>query len=219
MQVFELNIDEYIFQHPFTAMIAGPTQSGKSTIIRKIIEYNQTMITPKPTKIWYCYSTWQKDFQQLKLINPAIQFNEGVMDFDVIDPNEVNMVILDDLMANCTNNETVLNLFVNDSHHRNISVFFITQNLFNQGKHCRTISLNSHYIIILNNPRDRSQISNLGRQMYPKNSKFINEVYEDATNAKYGYLFIDLKQSTDNRLRLQTGVLPGQQRIVYLPKE
>ena len=219
MQVFNFDIGEHIFQHPFTSLIAGSTQSGKSTLIRKIIEFNQILIDPKPTKIWYCYSTWQKDFQQLKITSPTIEFHQGIMDFDPIDPQDVNLVVLDDLMASCIKDETVLNLFVNGSHHKNISVFFITQNLFNQGKHCRTISLNSHYIILLNNPRDRSQITNLGRQIYRKNAKFINEVYEDATKTKYGYLFIDLKQSTDNRARLQTGILPAQQRIVYLQKD
>ena len=54
--------------------------------------------------------------------------------------------------------------------------------------------------------------------MFPNNSQFLIECYEDATMAKYGYLFLDFKQSTDNKHRVQTGVTPEETRIIYMPK-
>ncbi len=57
-------------------------------------------------------------------------------------------------------------MFTTDSHQLNISVFKITQNLFSQGKYARTIGLNCHYVFLLKNPRDRFQISVLGKQMW-----------------------------------------------------
>ena len=44
------------------------------------------------------------------------------------------------------------------------------------------------------------------------------ESYEDATKKAYGYIFIDLRQETDLRNRVQTGILPYQKRIVYTRK-
>jgi hypothetical protein len=66
------------------------------------------------------------------------------------------------------------------------------------------------------NPRDRSQISFLARQMYPKQSKFLEEAYLDATNIPHGYLFIDLKQTTPNELRILTNVFS--KTLFYVPK-
>ena len=46
-------------------------------------------------------------------------------------------------------------------HHNNLSAIFITQNLFHKSQ--REISLNSNCIVILKNPRDKSQIQYLAR--------------------------------------------------------
>ena len=74
-------------------------------------------------------------------------------------------------------------------------------------------------MFILNNPRDKAQIYNLARQMYPTNSQFLIECYEDATPKKYGYLFLVLTQTADNRFRVQTGLTPHEQRIIYEAKK
>lgn len=49
---------------------------------------------------------------------------------------------------------SIYDLFCIDSHHRSISVFLMTQNLFPKEKNARAISLNCDYIILMNNPRD-----------------------------------------------------------------
>jgi hypothetical protein len=156
----------------------------------------------------------------MKSKNPNIEFLKGLPDIDDISENQNNLLILDDLMSECEKDKTILNLFTTDSHQKSISVFLITQNLFSQGKFSRTIGLNCHYLILLNNPRDRSQIYFLARQMYPTNSKFLVEAYGDAVEGKqYGYLFIDLKQTTPKKFRIQTGVLENETRIVYQIKD
>ena len=42
-------------------------------------------------------------------------------------------------------NEMVATLFTKGSHHRNTSVLLLTQNIFHQNKHSRTVGLNAHY--------------------------------------------------------------------------
>ena len=83
----------------------------------------------------------------------------------------------------------------------------------------RTVSLNSHYIILFKNPRDRLQISTLARQMYPGQSQFLIEAFQDATKEAYGYLVIDLKPTTADKLRIRTGILPTDQQLVYVHKD
>ena len=80
------------------------------------------------------------------------------------------------------------------------------------------MSLNSHYIVLFKNARDATQVANLPRQMYPGKIAFMIEALKNATSAPYGYLLIDLKQETDDKLRLRTGILPRDVQYVYLRK-
>ena len=64
------------------------------------------------------------------------------------------------------------------------------------------LCLNSHYRVLFKDARDASQVANLARQMYPGKSTFMIEAFKYATSAPYGYLLIDLKQETDDKLGL-----------------
>jgi len=147
---------------------------------------------------------------------PDVIFHEGLPDFSKFDGRRPILLILDDLMAET--NLDVANLFTKGSHHRNISVLYLTQNLFHSNKHMRTISLNSHYIILFKSPRDANQFTILARQMYPTSSKFAQEAYRDATERPFGYIFIDLKPQQDERYRLRTNIFPGENQYVYVKK-
>ena len=107
-----------------------------------------------------------------------------------------------------------MNLFTKESHHRNLRVIYIVQNLFHQGKGNRNISLNSHYLVLLKNPRDKLQILTLAKQMYlSETAWFIKEFEEAVPERPYGYLFVDLWPTTSDGFRLRTNVLPGEERF------
>ena len=81
------------------------------------------------------------------------------------------------------------------------------------------ISLNANYIVIFKNPRDRAQIQHMARQVYPENSKFLQEAYHDATSTPHGYLLLDLKQNTRESCRVRTSIFPDDDhQYVYVPK-
>lgn len=88
----------------------------------------------------------------------------------------------------------------------------------------RTISLNAHYIILLKNPRDKSQILHLARQMFPFKPNILVEAYEDCTRNPYGYIKADLTNDTPEDYRLQTRIFPDEtpknvfSPIIYVPK-
>lgn len=207
-----------VFQHPFTCIIAGPTQSGKTTFVSNLLNQSSTLIEPSPDQITYCYSCYQDAYKQLE--NLPIKFVKGLPSIDEFDPNVNNLIILDDLMEQCEKDKEILNLFTVDSHHQYISTIFITHNLYSRGKYMRTINLNAHYLVLFNNPRDPSQLNHLARQMFPTNSKYLIESYQDAVSKPYGYLFIGLKQSTDNNHRVKTGILlTDKYYIFYVPKD
>ena len=90
-------------------------------------------------------------------------------------------------------------------------MLYLVQNLFPKNKESRTISLNSHYMVVFKNPRDASQMSHLARQMYPGRVKFVQEAFKDATSVPYGYLLVS------NRTRPRTCVCtrPSFQTTVF----
>jgi len=55
-------------------------------------------------------------------------------------------------------------MFTRSNHHRNIGVNFITQNLFQQGRFCRDISLNAHYLVTLKIIGDKKKFMYLMNQ-------------------------------------------------------
>jgi hypothetical protein len=125
---------------------------------------------------------------------------------------------LDDLMRESGNSDEVQDMFTRGSHHKNFSLILVTQNIFDKGNNNRTMSLNSNYLVLFNNPRDRSQISHLARQMYPKKSQFLVEAFEDATSEPYSYLLIDLTQTTSERDRIRSKIFPNEHGYIYEKK-
>ena len=46
-------------QHPFTCIVAGCTQSGKTVWVKTLLENAQETISPPPERIIWCYGQWQ----------------------------------------------------------------------------------------------------------------------------------------------------------------
>ena len=102
--------------------------------------------------------------------------------------------------------QRIADVFTKGSHHRNISVVYLTQNLFPQGKSCRDIILNTQYMVLFNNPIDRQQVASLARRIYPSTSAVFVKRFEQATSYPYGHLVIDLKSDTAEKDWLHTEV-------------
>jgi hypothetical protein len=73
------------------------------------------------------------------------------------------------------------------------------QNMFEKGM--RTASLNTQYIVLLKNPRDKIQIGKLADQLMPSNRRFLVNVYDDATKLPHSHLVLDFQQSTSEEMR------------------
>jgi hypothetical protein len=201
------------WKHPFTALVVGPTQSGKTVFTFKFIREARQLIHPPPEKIVYCYGEFQPIFSDY----PSVTFHDGLPDLKQFDGKHPTLLVIDDLMSET--NQSVSNIFTKISHHRNVSVMYLSQNLFYQSKHNRTMSLNAHYIVLFKNPRDASQVTTLAKQMYPGKGKFLLEAFKDATEKPYGYLLFDLKPNTDEKCRIRTKIFSDDEKhFVYVPR-
>ena len=115
--------------------------------------------------------------------------------------------------------QRIADLFTKGSHHRNISIVYLTQNVFPQGKACRDIALNTQYLVLFNNPIDRQQVATLARRIYPSTSAMFMKRFEEATSRPYGYLVIDLKLSTSEQDRLQTDIFESTDQHAFEPPD
>ena len=196
---------------PANFYICGQTQAGKSHFTRCMLHHLEELFYPVPTKIIYCYGEYQREFDKLP---PHVELMEGFPDnlSDMVRGHDHSLVLLDDLMSQCSNDQWVADLFTRGSHHHGISVLYLTQNVFPPGKLSRTISLNSHYFVIFRNLRDSLGISTLAKQMFPGRTDYLMESFCDATSGPYGYLVIDCHQLTPESMRLRTNILPGERQ-------
>ena len=112
------------------------------------------------------------------------------------------MIALDDKMIDTSKDKRIVILFTRGSHHRNLRVIYVVQNLFHQGKGSRSRSLNSHYLVLFKNPRDKLQILTFAKQMYPGQTDFFLNRYEEAVKRPFGYLLIDPETTTQDTCRM-----------------
>ena len=209
------------FQHPFSMMVTGPSGSGKTEWTRKLLL--SSLIHPPPDRILWCFGQWQPLYEDLQKRIPWIEFVHGIPDYlhspQFINPDKRNLIVFDDLMTEAKCDQRIADLFTKGSHHRNISIVYLTQNVFPQGKACRDIALNTQYLVLFNNPIDRLQVATLARRIYPTTSAVFMKKFEEATSPPYGYLVVDLKSSTPEQARLQTDIFESQNQQAFAPPD
>ena len=186
-----------------TMIVAGPSQSGKTTFLLKLIDLKHEIFRKPIQRVVWAYGQFQSHFHN-SLKNRGIKVHAGIPSTSDLRPYD--LLIMDDLLGASETNAEVTKMFSQTAHHLPCFVIFVSQNIFPRGKEARTRSLNTHYFTLFKNPRDKSQVEILARQMYPKKSATVTEIYEDATKVPHGYLFLDLTQECPEEYRLRTSI-------------
>lgn len=195
--------------HPFTMIVSGPTGCGKTFLLKQVLNRIQEFCKPTPQRIVWLYKRWQPLYDLiLRVVAPKIEFIQGIpFDLDqdnFFDTKVSNMIVIDDLMSLASKDPRINDLFTEGSHHRNLSVIVLNQNLY-FGKD-PTQRRNCQYLTLFSNPIDKQPIATLARQMYPGKANHFLNIFQKATNNPYGYLFVDLKPNTKENLRLRGNV-------------
>lgn len=191
--------------------MSGPTGSGKTTALVDLLK--RGMFDPLPKHVFVFHGEEQKLYEE---------FPKGTVFIKGWDTNKIesippdSMVIVDDLMTEVKDCKVLSKMFTKMSHHRLLTVIWLTQNLFPKGKECRDISLNSQYILLFRNPRDQAQLRHLSSQMFPgKTADFINE-FEKATADPYDPMMINLRQDQPANDRVMRFILSSRPQYVTI---
>ena len=146
-------------------LVADPRDAGKSEFAKQLLFLKCYIMMDPPERIVWFYGRHQLDlFCSLTQEIASIEFYEDLpTNIEVMfDRSKCNICIIDDLMRSASRNQLVKNLFTSERH-LNLSVVFISHHLFYAGEKCRTISLNSTYIVVFKNPRGQTQIRHLAK--------------------------------------------------------
>ena len=186
-----------------TMCVAGPSHSGKSTFILQLLDNRQSLFQCTTNRVIWCYGIYQHE------LNTILQQKGYIAHADIIPTSDIqpyDIIVLDDLLQESKGSKDVTAMFTRAAHHKPCFIIFVMQNLFPPGKESRTRSLNTHYYSIFKNPRDKSQVEFLARQILPRNPKALIEIFEDATQKPHSYLFLDLTQECPDQYRFRSSL-------------
>ena len=194
---------------PSSMLVVGPSGCGKTVFTQKLLENNLDLFETYPQSTHYCYGAWQPKFKEMKFA----QFHEGIPELEDLDawfPKGQGILVLDDLMDEGSHDKRVLDLFTKHSHHRDITVLYLCQDMFPTGKYAKSISRNAHYVIAFKNPRDQLGVRNLLLQSFPTCWKECLETYQTCTQEPFGYMWLDLHPASGDDERVLSHVLKDQ---------
>jgi len=166
------------FETPTSFMICGPTNSGKATFVKRLLENASVMFKEPPSCMWYSYgSVWQPVFTEMQHSIDNIYFHKGIPSredlAEICGGNNRHFIcVLNDLLHQIVDDVWAKELICMSSHHLNCNVCLIGHNIFEKGKVMRTLSLNVHYYSLFENRRDSEQLVRFGRQAFPHKAKY-----------------------------------------------
>ena len=182
-------------------IIFGQTGAGKTHFILNVIK--NKLVHPFPNKLYYMYNVEQEFMKTWNTTeHQPIKFIKG-LDFEQLDTSEPSLLVVDDLVL--STNKTVAEMFILGSHHKQISLFYITQNLFPNDPIFRIMSANAHYYILFHCQRHFRQVHTLARQIYVgEDLKRIINAYKRASEKPRGFIVLSFSPLLPQELTVVT---------------
>ena len=182
-------------------MVYGVSGSGKSYFVMDVIRHQ--LISNFPKKIFYFYKVrqpfmeeWSKDRSK-----PRVSFIEGLPSNELEEGN--CLAVFDDLML--SNLKSVAELFIYGSHHLNVTVMFLTQNLYPKDESFRLMALNAHYMVLFADIRSHRQVNTLANQLFTSEDKMrLINAFRMAINMPYGFVVLNFVKNIPRELTVLT---------------
>ena len=203
---------EFAFQHPYSMIVVGPSQCGKTHFVHQLLTHKCTVYPyKKPVRVVWCYNQWQPQYEDIQRdLGSKIRFVQGVPeleeDLSEIKTSKHTIIVLDDLVAEAKDSPVVSKLFT-QGRHRNASVILLLQNMFPKGKYNTDISRNATYKVLFRSPGDRKQIDIMAEQTFAKDRPRFMQAYHRETAQPYGYIVVDNHPRTTSEHQVVGNVL------------
>ena len=212
---------EFKFQHMFSMMVVGPSQSGKTHFVQQLLTHKCiNYLEKKPLRVYWFYNQWQPSYDDIqRALKKKIQFTQGIPelsdDLHEIRPENNNILVFDDLMSQATDSPVVSKLFT-QGRHRNASVILLLQNMFPKGKFNTDISRNALYKVLFRSPGDRKQIDIMAEQTFAKDRPHFMKAYTQETEKPFGYIVLDNHPRTTSQHQVVADVFDQCKSYPYI---
>lgn len=205
---------------PFSMIISGPSQAGKSHFMYEIVKFRNFICSQSFGRIIYCQSNSfshknQIFIKQLQEEFPTLELCQGLpklAELHLTINNLPSLLLVDDLMDEVLNSISMVHLVANDVHNFNISVVFVLQNYFAHGRYGKTLVRNCHYRVFFYNQIEQLELRNISSQIsthpnfFIANFEFLSKAFPQQRSH---YLLIDGHfLSSANKLWCRTHIFP-----------
>ena len=141
-------VEVFRFKTPSSILIVGPSGCGKTCFTESLIlnHLKELFVNPLPM-IHYCYRAWQDGFRDMK--DAGVRFHKGIPTTFHLQKwfPKGGLLVLDDLMVEGGKDKELLDLFTKHSHHQNITLLYLCQDMFPPGKYAKSFSRNAHCVM------------------------------------------------------------------------
>ena len=186
--IFGREIVDTKLEKPFRLIIAGGSGTGKTNILKNIVDNNH--FSSPFDKTVYCYPDYLEeiptDFDQI------VEYQAGLCDVEFFTALPKNtLLIFDDMMTECGSSIEIMKFFSVIARKKNISIIFLVQNVYDNSKQFRNIRLNATAFILFKfyaaNDVNKRILKDLGvSNLIPQRS--LDKIY----SKNYSYIFVNV---------------------------
>ncbi|MGN6671081.1 MAG: hypothetical protein ACTHJ4_06045 [Candidatus Nucleicultricaceae bacterium] len=231
MELPTFDENQFKFPIPSGIVVSGPSGSGKTELVLRLLRADPDMFEPAPKAIVWAYGEYSALIPKLERMGYIVHAGSPSDEFLKMVPTPF-LIVFDDMQGDM-DAKRLAELYTKKSHHNNFTVIFLAQNLFD--KIMRTPRSNAQYLILMRAPNDMLSVRNLAHQIFPREGPFFLNAYKQACAQPFGYLLVclfvfifllnhfifkkvSLHASTPEILKLRTNIFPGEEGIVFAPK-
>jgi len=233
VQKIELTDDDMKLQTPCALCITGPSQSGKSTFILKLIKYRDQMFNQTFKRLIYCQPAnlcirGNPVFEQILKEFPTAELVCGLPDVTKLNldmDTSPKCIIIEDLMVELMNSAEMVHLFTVQVHHSNLTVLASNHNHFYNSRFAKSLSRNIGYKVFFYNRLDLRELKMISAQI-SNNSNFLIECFNflmSKFSNNNAYILIDGSfQSKMKSLFVRSHIFPQEngelKPIIFFPE-
>ena len=208
-------------------LLVGSSQVGKTSFIKKCLQFKSQLFCQLPSKIYYIspnllesHLLHENDFtEELKLLaNPIpIEFADSIPEVSEIleyvqHPKDKILIILDDFSASLYDSKPVSELYLRLSSKFGCDIISTSHVAFGQGKYYKLITNNTNYLCLFPCLSDRSMATFMQKKCFPGQPGFIQKVFEQVFTYFGPYMPIVMDWNIGNplnhRFPIKTCVVP-----------
>lgn len=220
MEHATISPQDLLIKSPFRMLVVGPTSSGKTTIVHRLLKHPKVLFGTNFDHIVYAVpkmtDTHHEFVNLLQQTVPNVTIHQGIPNVEELSVmGGRKLLILDDLIQQVVNDNSMHSAFTMLSSHTNTNIILISQNYFTQGKFANSLIRNISDKILFNDRSDKMWLNTVSRRMFPASTGFLNNamswVVENFSEPYEHYLYIDTnpRSKLSAKFQVRTNIVPS----------